>query len=555
MKLKLKTLTPVHVSTGVNLEPFDYLLSNDEVCRISLEKALEAISEEVPDAAEQFSVWLDENLFKIDNQKNTQNQQANKVQSRVRKEINFGVFCRSHLKKPALVDRILKSAVIYKMPLPLGMANNSQINEQIKTPDNTPYIPGSSIKGAVRTALAANAWMKLTPDERERITRNTKENMREFKPQKYYAGKDEELMKLLFSCESNGDERFDAARFSLMKFFHFSDAHLVDSDQKEPMETNPVFLYLKDKEPQPQTNTQEMISANTIFEFDVAVDVPGLIKAYKESTKERGMWRNLELKLERLFDVKISEITDDLENKLIEALFVVLNKHSKNTFEKDSKWFDGLLYFTQQNGIASTTIKRIRKFHDSGIPSQGGTLKTGWGSGFLSTTIFHSLKKTDEPFLREMFEDMGIGIGRGGNQKKTAPNLEYFPKSRRMTAQQILIPESVIGWIQIAKEFTVEAEKPGKEEVGVQKPDLSEVIAKYTAENRKLKLKDQQKMYARVIRNEIPNIVCEILHPEIAGEFKVKYANGRPEGSFVTLKVNFIKGGKIQSTTVDKALE
>ncbi|MBK6680166.1 MAG: hypothetical protein IPG53_09110 [Ignavibacteriales bacterium] len=37
---------------------------------------------------------------------------------------------------------------------------------RIKSSDNLPYIPGTSIKGAVRTALAANAWLKLTDAER-----------------------------------------------------------------------------------------------------------------------------------------------------------------------------------------------------------------------------------------------------------------------------------------------------------------------------------------------------------------------------------------------------
>ena len=559
MKLKIKTLTPVHVSTGKDLEPFDYIEEKGFVYRISLEKALDVISGETPSAIEDFTKWLDKKLFGLENQKGKQNSPPNKGQSKVRREINFREFCERHLGNPALVDRLLESAVVYKMPLPFGMQNNSQINEQIKTPDNLPYIPGSSIKGAVRTALAANAWLKLIPDERRKITRDTKASMQRYNPSKYYDGKDEELMKLLFSCNSNGEERFDAARFSILKFFHFSDAHPVPTEMKETMETNPVFLYLKDKEPQPQTNTQEMIAPGVIFEFDLKVDTAGLIKAFKESKKERGMWRDLEKKLERLLDVKLGDIQDDLEKKLVDALFVVLNSHAKNTYEKDSKWFEGLLYFTQQNGIQNTTIKRIRKLYDSGLPPEGGTLRTGWGSGFLSTTIFHSLKQTDEPFLKEMFEDMGIGIPRGGSQKKSPPNLEYFPKSRRMTAQSLSIPDSVIGWIQIAEDFKeeemekTEVTKDSGEQVPVA-PDQTEIIAKYKAENMKLKKKDTQKMYARVLRSEPPIIVCEILNDEISGEYKVRYPSGLPADSFVQLNVTFTKKNEVQTVTFAKAL-
>ncbi len=567
MKLKLKTLTPVHISTGINLEPFDYLIKDENIYRISLPKAIEVISEDVPDAPEQFAEWLDEQLFKFDSQKNTQYQHANKSQSKIRREINFGVFCRAVLKKPALVDKLIKSAVVYEMPLPFGMANNTQVNEQIKSSDNLPYIPGTSIKGAVRTALAANAWLKLTDSERAKITQNTKRSMGQFNPKRYYKDKDEELMKLLFSCRTSDNSKSDAARFSIFKFFHFSDAHFVSAEQKDVMQANPVFLYLKDKEPQPQTNAQEMISAGSILEFDLFVDTDGLWRAYKESKTGTGIWLDLEMKIERLFDTKIAEIKkDELEKKLAGAMFAVLNKHARQTFDRDLKWFDGLRYFTQKNGIAEATIKRISNFFASGIPADGGTLKTGWGSGFLSTTIFHSIKQTNEPFVKEMFHDLKIGEARqkGGygdrEQQSTPTNLNYFPKSRRMTAQQLLIPESVMGWIQIAEDFATPVAVDGKTEtvetrvVEAPKVDTEAIIAGYTADNQKVKLKDMQKMYAKVLRSEAPMVVCEILHPELPGEFKARYPAGLPDGSFVILNVNFIKSGKIQNVSLAKAL-
>lgn len=567
MKLKLRTLTPVHISTGIDLEPFDYLIKDEDFYRISLPKALDVISEEVPDAPQQFSEWLDEQLFRFNDQKNTQQFQANRRQSKIRKEINFGVFCRSVLKRPGLVDKLIKSAVVYKMPLPFGMLNHTQINEQLKSSDNLPYIPGTSIKGAVRTALAANAWLKLTDAERAKITQNTKRSMGQFYPKRYYADKDEELMKLLFSCRTTDSSKSDAARFSIFKFFHFSDAHIVPSGQKETMQANPVFLYLKDKEPQPQTNIQETISAGSILEFDLFVDTDGLLRAYKESKTGTGIWLDLEMKLERLFEVKISEIKkDELEKKLIQGIFSVLNKQATLTFERDLKWMDGLRYFTQKNGIAENTIKRISNFFAGGIPREGGTLKTGWGSGFLSTTIFHSIKQTNEPFVKEMFHDLRIGEARQkpgfGNQEQqsTPTNLNYFPKTRRMTAQQLLIPDSVLGWIQIAENFStpvpgdVKTDTVETRVVEAPKVDTEAIIAGYLEANQKLKLKEMQKMYARVVRSEAPMVVCEILHPNLPGEFKARYPAGLPEGSFVLLNVNFIKSGIIQNVSIAKAL-
>ncbi|GAB1444054.1 hypothetical protein MASR2M39_28990 [Ignavibacteriales bacterium] len=567
MKLKLKTLTPVHISTGNDLEPFDYLIKDEDFYRISLAKAIDVISEEVPDAPQQFSEWLDKELFRFEAQKNTQHHQANRGQSKIRREINFGVFCRGVLKKPGLVDKLIKSAVVYKMPLPFGMVNNTQVNEQLKSSDNLPYIPGTSIKGAVRTALAANAWMKLTDNERARITQNTKRSMGQFYPKRYYKEKDEYLMELLFSCRTTDNSKSDSARFSIFKFFHFSDAHIIPSDQKETMQANPVFLYLKDKAPQPQTNIQETISPGSILEFDLIVDTNGLWRAYKESKAGTGIWLDLEMKLERLFEVKLSEIKkDELEKKVIEGIFSVLNKQATLTFERDLKWMDGLRYFTQKNGIAENTIKRISSFFTGGIPGEGGTLKTGWGSGFLSTTIFHSIKQTDEPFVKEMFHDLKIGEARqkpgyGNQEQQSSPtNLNHFPKTRRMTAQQLLIPDSVLGWIQIAENFStpvpgdVKTDTVETRVVEAPKVDTEAIIAGYLEANQKLKLKEMQKMYARVVRSEAPMVVCEILHPNLPGEFKARYPAGLPEGSFVLLNVNFIKSGIIQNVSIAKAL-
>lgn len=535
MKLKLKTLTPVHVSTGFNLEPFDYIESNGYIYRISLEKALKVISEEVSDAPEQFSDWIDERLLRHDTRENTRNKQANREQSDIRKKTNFSEFCEVHLGNAPLVDRLLESAVVYKMPLPFGLQNNTQINEQIKTSDYAPYIPGSSIKGAVRTALAANAWRKLTDIEKAGIVTNPVRPISEEDAKSYYDDKDKELMELLFSCDSNGEAKSDAARFSILKFFHFSDAHLIPSEKSEVMETIPVFLYLKGKKPQTQTNAQEMIAMDVIFECDLTIDTPGLLMAFKESKKERGIWRDLEKKLERLLDVKLGDIQVDLEKKLIEALFVVLNRHAKTTFEKDSEWLDSTDRMYQQTGMNPNTFKRIKRLYDLGIPKYGGTLRVGWGSGFLSTTIFHALKEKNETFLTAMFEDSGIATG--SQKKRTPPDLENFPKSRRMTAQDILFPKSVIGWIQVAEDF---------------KEPKEEMMEVYAAENQKKPRKATQELTAIVLRSVTPDIICAIVGSDFPGEYKTKYFRGLPEGTFVTVNVNFNNKGMIQNISQPK---
>ena len=63
MKLQLKTLTPVHISTGRDLEALDYVQVGPYIHRLHLDKALEIITNEEPDAAGKFADWVDEKIF------------------------------------------------------------------------------------------------------------------------------------------------------------------------------------------------------------------------------------------------------------------------------------------------------------------------------------------------------------------------------------------------------------------------------------------------------------------------------------------------------------
>ena len=284
MKLKLKTLTPVHVSTGNDLEALDYIQSKDVIYRIHLDKALEIITAEHPDTPEKFAGWIDSKLFGMERADNRGYEPANKTQSLIRQGTDLRHFCESKLRDNSLVHKIIEGATLYKAEAPYGLDGKIRINEQIKDSSSMPYIPGSSLKGAIKTALSASAWEKCSDRERENILgmcRKTGKNNK-------VSYKDDNLLKFLFSCETTGREKADPARFSIMRFFRFSDAHLVRDAESVNLEVYPVNLYNRKKSPQTQTNPQEVIPAGMILEFDFTVDVEGLTKALSESRKPEG---------------------------------------------------------------------------------------------------------------------------------------------------------------------------------------------------------------------------------------------------------------------------
>lgn len=561
MKLKLKTLTPVHVSTGNDLEALDYLQSKGVIYRIHLDRALEIITAEYPDAPEKFAEWIDSKLFGMERADNRGYDPANKAQSLIRKGTDLKHFCESKLRDNSLVHKIIEGATLYKADAPYGLDGKIRINEQIKDSSSMPYIPGSSLKGAIKTALAANAWVKYSDRERQIILRKCREDKYGRITNKYY---DKDLIEFLFSCETTGRERPDAARFSIMRFFRFSDAHLVRDAESVNLEVFPVNLYNRKKSPQTQTNPQEVIPAGMILEFDFSVDVEGLTKALSESRKPEGLWRGLEQKVERLFNVSINSVPKDkLEQVLYEGLHGVMSEQAGKALAKDREWLRDLNYSMGENGLSKEVIYKLNDLFNAALATNDGTIRIGWGSGFLSTTIFNTLLKTDRKYLEEMFVNAQIGVPRGKGKQFDAPNLENFPKSKRLTAISEFTPDSMLGWVRIGTDLTAD-HRPQRQMVAETEATVApepealspeEQMARLKEANEKLKLKDTINMAAVVTGSESPFVICRILHKDLEQEiFKAKYAAGLSVGAFVSLKVTFQKPGKVQNVTFAKTL-
>ncbi len=560
MKLKLKTLTPVHVSTGNELEALDYLQSKGVIYRIHLDRALEIITAEYPDAPVKFAEWIDSKIFGMERADNRGYEPANKQQSLIRQGTDLKNFCESKLRDNSLVHKIISGATLYKADAPYGLDGKIRINEQIKDSSSQPYIPGSSLKGAIKTVLAANAWGKYSAQEREKVLVKCRKTGKHNK----VSYKDDDLLKFLFSCETTGRERSDAARFSIMRFFRFSDAHPVCDDNSLNLEVFPVNLYNRNKSPQTQTNPQEVIPAGMILEFDFTVDVEGLTRAIHESRKPEGIWRGLEQKIEKLFNVKTGSVPKDkLEQVLYEGLLGVMSEQAGKALAKDQEWQRGLNYSMGENGLSKEVIHKLDDLFKAALATTVGTIRIGWGSGFLSTTIFNTLLKTDRKYLEEMFVNAQLGVPRGGGKRFEAPNLEYFPKSKRLTAISEFTPESMLGWVRIGSDLTADP-RPERNVVVIAETGTSpepeilspeEQTAKLKEANEKLKLKDTINMAAVVTGSETPFVNCRILHKDLEMEtYKAKYAAGLSAGTFVSLKVTFQKPGKVQNVTFAKTL-
>ncbi len=129
-KLNCEILSPINIGTGIEIEPFDYIIKDNRFYKISLEDFLLGIT-----AEEQikFNKLLD----------------ANEI-NRVR-EFILGIWNPEKYPPEYFADVSDEVTRVYNENIG-NIENQLLINPFIRT-NRLPYIPGSSLKGSLRTAL------------------------------------------------------------------------------------------------------------------------------------------------------------------------------------------------------------------------------------------------------------------------------------------------------------------------------------------------------------------------------------------------------------------
>jgi CRISPR-associated protein Csm5 len=138
--LTVRILSPVVIGTGERCNPMGFFVADDgRVWVVDERKFIEVLIER--GLAEGFRIWLEGQL--------QQNRRPNLKGFFDAKEI-FG-----EEKSAEKKTEILRASVAYVLPLVSLRQRMLRFNLCLKTPDHRPYIPGSELKGAIRTAVLA----------------------------------------------------------------------------------------------------------------------------------------------------------------------------------------------------------------------------------------------------------------------------------------------------------------------------------------------------------------------------------------------------------------
>lgn len=167
MELHFRTLTPLHIGDGSQLHSFDYVLHGGRFYRVSQQKFenfLQQADAGDPDLknALAFVDWANDMASQIESVETDRRNAGreggrdyNQQLSRLRSEYNLLAFAK-HIGKERLFLDFLKNESNKVRSLPLHMEGGrpkQEIRGFQRDADGRAYLPGSSVKGCLRTAL------------------------------------------------------------------------------------------------------------------------------------------------------------------------------------------------------------------------------------------------------------------------------------------------------------------------------------------------------------------------------------------------------------------
>lgn len=466
MELRLRTLSPIHIGSGNDIQPFDYVAQNGAFSRVHFEAFAERLFDANPEALTQLSEWITGTAAKIAELEEQRRQNRERARDFVndlnmlRRNFTLTHFANAVLKMPDMAQALMTDDALARYRCPINTDRQYTLKEQIKTADNGLFIPGSSLKGALRTALA---FLVLTeadepfkrellngvrgtdrrglaryPDEARQL--RTRRDYRELNRLEAKLG--EEIEKTIFRCGSiprGKDVSYSEIHFDLMRSIQVSDT-FNPAAQLSVLMTCPFLREKVRNNPgaAPKLTTQtpillESLLPNSAFSLRIDADL-GFLKLAREAKDE---WIGLDARFERLFGFSRTSLaqTDPAtaSRRVIDRILDACAKFSAAIAAEEMRW-------AGQFGPQDTG--RIADFYRNLNALNGETpIRLGWGSHFMATTILLALR--NDPVLGDTMTDLVRAFevdliwsmkGKAGDPKTRTVRLDTFPRSRRMAA-------------------------------------------------------------------------------------------------------------------------
>ncbi len=399
--LYLQTLTPIYCGSGETLDPLSYAPDGNVIRVIDVDRFFSNLTEE---QVKSYESWL-----------------MPLVERRARDEITLERFIGNRIgAKP---ESFLSSSTAYQ----IGFTIRPDLNGfklHLRDASHRPYLPGTEIKGAFRTAVLhsllqrqANyqTYQKLLFSLKNNARRKYDEKLRYY-GEELRTDEDDEKAALLKKGKFSG--KLETALLRGLnendaKYDSFRLLQVSDSDSLKPDVMRIELLQSLNTSPKTYTKTwAETIRLDQKFISKLVLYDPLHV------AKNMGF--------------------DDLSEQFkVKNLLQACYEHSAAILKIESDYFRG-------NQRISSIVAQLQSMNEREKP----LLRLGGGQGFLSVTTNLQVKQKDAVLYDDLIRRGSAAVPR--RRWNTYPN--NFPKTRRAVTDQYGNPLDLLGWVKLSVE-------------------------------------------------------------------------------------------------------
>ncbi|MEP0861580.1 MAG: type III-A CRISPR-associated RAMP protein Csm5 [Ignavibacterium sp.] len=323
-------------------------------------------------------------------------------------------------ENPDEIENFLKNKLVNLKNTPEGKTYNlnvdfvNEIYQFERDGNGYPYIPGSSMKGAIRTAILAELFAVLPQDEKEKLLNLAKD----YKKGESWAS--EPILNEIFGSDSN---------YNLMRTIHTYDSyfdselelkllHILSLKSKIEYGWKKMGRDKKTKLPFP-------LQMNAKYSTSIIVEsLPIGSLGYFSINLNNFLMSNPSIKEELKFkDNALSAVRDFVRT---------INTYSKDKLEKEKEFFNNLKSPKELTSVITEIDKLLKQIEK--LSKDEFILRMSWGSGWKGMTGDH----LDNNWLKIFRNKYKLGkIG-----------FDIFPKTRRIVFEDDE-PKYLPGWIKV----------------------------------------------------------------------------------------------------------
>jgi CRISPR-associated protein Csm5 len=442
MGYKLKILSPVHIGCGEQFNGLNFILDGNKVYVVEPETIIELLG---PENGLRFAQWLDINSSEIarldqdhrnKKRENPRSDETRKLNNDLRQKRQSFTLTTFAEKEKLITLEQLKSKAAYFIPFQDRVYKDSEIAPFVKQACS-PYIPGTEIKGAIRTGVLYCAvkddgnirnWIQesfnkmlyeAAEKKQGRIIATYMDFIQAVKNQKKPdTRKKNKLLEQVKKIESQLQDRIlncnyekPDAKYDVMKFLQAGDTNLLSA------------------------------GSSLMVSFAEPFNMSNKFKIYYEYLRPETLISLTSFKLEddisRIRKLKEMGFTER-HKQLISGLNPILSccqRFSADLLEEE------IAYYTKHG--KKDIVEHLRKIQKLNT-AQAPVLRIGKDEGYTSLTVGLAVKK----LMPDLYENVLIHATKNKSYDSsiTGDNF-YFPKSRKLVHWDG--KELTAGWVQL----------------------------------------------------------------------------------------------------------